>query len=119
MRVTLDIPQAEVNKMMRQVRAWQAHKRAQIIDLIEETTRAIAKDAKARAPESSGTLKKKIRALLKHVASDLSGHVVADVFYAKFVELGTQKAAAHPYMLPAYEAAIPEFLSKLRAILAS
>ena len=117
MRVTLDIPQAEVNKMVRQVRAWQAMKRAEIIDLIEETARAVAADAKNRAPVESGDLKKKIRSILTDVASHLAAHVVADVFYAKFIELGTSTARAHPFMLPAYEAHVHGFLLKLRTLL--
>ena len=119
MRVKLDILQTEVNQMVRQVKAWQAKKRAQVIDLIEETTKAIADEAKRRVRVESGNLKKKIRAVLTAVAEELSGHVVADDFYAKFIELGTAHARAHPFMLPAYEVHITPFLIKLRAILSS
>jgi HK97 gp10 family phage protein len=119
MNITLDIPNQAVNDMLRQVRFYQARKRAQLVDLIEETTNAIADDAAGRVPVESGNLKKKIRAVLEAVNDELAGHVVADDFYAKFVELGTSAARAHPFMLPAYEAHMPGFLIKLKAIFRS
>lgn len=119
MRIDLDIPQADVNAMLRKVRAWQVRKRVQIIDLIEDTVKKIEADATSRVPVQSGNLKKKIRIVLSDVANELTGYVVADDFYAKFIELGTSTAQAHPFMLPAYETAIRGFLLKLRAILSS
>lgn len=119
MRIDLDIPNTEINKMVRQVRLWQAKKRVQIIDLIEETANAIAEDAKSRAPVDTGDLEKEIKVLITNVAEELGANVVADVYYARFVELGESFAPAHPFMLPAYEAHIPRFIIKLRAILSS
>lgn len=119
MKVQLDIDQSEITRMLRQIRVWQAKKRAQIIDLIEDTAKAIQEDAQSRVPAQSGKLKKRIRVLLRHVADELGGFVVADEFYANFIELGTAHARAHPFMLPAFEVHIQGFLLKLRKILSS
>lgn len=119
MRMTVDIPQSEVNKMIRQVRIWQIRKRTQIMDLVRDTAKEIAANTQKAAPEDSGDLKKNIKTLLRDLADELSGFVVADKFYAKFIELGTQKARAHPFMLPAYESAVADFLIKLRRIIQS
>lgn len=117
MNVSIDIPQAEVNRLLKSVRAWQVRKRAEILALIEETTEAIAAETETRVPVQSGNLKKKIRTALRDVAAQLSGFVVVDDFYAKFVELGTSAAAAHPFIMPAYEIHITQFITKLYGIL--
>lgn len=119
MRITVDIPQSEAARLIRQVKAWQVRKRVQIMDLIEATAEEVAKGTRNAAPEDSGDLKKSVKTMLRDLADELSGYVVADKFYAKFIELGTQKAKAHPFMLPAYEAAVADFLVKLRRIVMS
>ena len=105
--------------MLRQVKAWQAEKRAAIIDLIERTAKAVESDAERGVPVREGELKSKIRIILTAVARELSAVVIADVFYAKFVELGTARAAAHPFMLPAFEANVVSFINDLLRILRS
>lgn len=121
MRVTLDIPQAEINRMVHQVRAWQVRKRLEIIKLIEETSEKVMRDAKELAPTDSGDLEKSIRTNLSMLADELAGEVIAGgtkkVFYAWFVENGTEKAAAQPFLLPAYEAHVQDFIAGLKRIL--
>lgn len=121
MRVTLDIPQSEINRMAQQVRAWQVRKRAEIIALIEETADKVMESAKALAPEKSGDLKRSIRTNLSMLADELAGEVIAGgtkkVYYQSMVEHGTEKMAAKPYMLPAYEAHVQDFIKGLKRIL--
>lgn len=64
----------------------------------------IVKRAKRIVPVDSGDLQRSI-----HAESGPSGNfVVADEEYAAFVELGTSKMAAQPYLRPAMSTTLPE-----------
>lgn len=64
----------------------------------------VSNDAKVKAPVKTGNLRRSI-----HVGDEASGgdwaecSVGTDVEYAAFVELGTSKMAARPYLRPAVE----------------
>lgn len=64
----------------------------------------IANKAKRIVPVDSGILQENIRS---EVTSD-GMFVVADTEYAEFVELGTSKMAAQPYLRPAMTTALGE-----------
>lgn len=121
MNIKVELPQSEVNALVHAVHAWQIRKRAQIIALIEKTAEAIKDDAKELAPKKSHALEKSIRTDLKKIASELSASVIAGgtrkVYYQHFVEFGTSKRPAQPYLKPAYEKHIPGFIAELKRIL--
>jgi len=99
--------------------------------------RLIRDEAKLRAPEKKGVLKNSI--ILKHIAeaSDGANHQTyyvtvrqgtwiedgkkdrsQDAFYWRFVEFGTSKSAAHPFMRPAFDGLILKAFDAMRASLA-
>jgi len=119
MKITFDISQKFQNEMLSQVRFYQKRKKEQIRNLIEDTVHSIATDAQGRVPKRSGDLVGEIKVLLDDLASEMRAYAVAEKFYARFVEIGTAKAAAHPFMHPAAEAHIPGYLAKLAKILRS
>ena len=69
--------------------------------------------AKARAPVDTGFL----RSSINSDVSATEGKVVAGAAYAVFVELGTHKMGAQPYMIPSLEQVVPSFEAALRAAL--
>lgn len=78
-------------------------------DVIRATVADIEADARQRVPVDTGALRDSIKG---RVINQQSGEVTAgggDVDYAGYVEYGTVKMAAQPYMHPAADAARPRF----------
>lgn len=76
-----------------------AHEAA--VKAIKEETDATRDDARHRAPVKTGKLRESIRA----EAEGLNGEVKATARYAPFVEHGTYRDKAQPYMAPAADKA--------------
>lgn len=82
--------------------------------LVEATARKVAADAAQRAPVDTGRL----RAGIRPDVHGLAGFVTSDAPYSHFVEYGTSRTGAQPFMWPAVEAARPDYLAAWRALLA-
>lgn len=82
-------------------------------DHVQETAAAIAEDAASRAPVDTGALRDSIGAS----GSGLAARVTVGVPYGIYVEYGTSRAPAQPYLWPAVEAARSAYLDGWRAIL--
>lgn len=70
---------------------------AEVTDVLESTAKAVAKDARANAPVDTGRLRGSI-------TTEMDGDtaiVRATAPYAVYVELGTSRAAAQPFLKPA------------------
>lgn len=86
--------------------------------------RVIAKEAKANAPEDTGNLKKNIRT--KNIKPDklgkqesvvgvrVKGKTKDSAFYWRFVEFGTAKMPAKPFLRPAFESKKVEAAQKMK-----
>ena len=116
--ITVELEGAE--ELMRRVQVWQQLKTKRIRDLVERTLDDIAETAAQNAPKMTGKLREALKAeLYKTVAGlpVLGGEVRVEVFYARFVELGTQSSPPHPFLFPALEAHWPRFWAELQRIL--
>ena len=82
--------------------------------LVAETARKVATDAARRAPVRTGRLRNGIRPDV----NGLAGFVTSEAPYSHFVEYGTSRMGAKPFMWPAVEAARPDYLAAWRALLA-
>lgn len=75
---------------------------------VRRTADEIVRDARSRAPVDTGQLRSSIKAVsLEH---GKSAEVMADTDYAAFVEFGTYKMAAQPFLTPAVQAHTDEFI---------
>ena len=79
----------------------------------EATADAIAADARARAPVRTGQL----RASISRAGSGAEARVVARAPHAGYVEYGTARMPARPYLWPAVEAARAGYVEGWRSIL--
>ena len=70
--------------------------------------------AKDRAPVDTGALKNSIQA---KSTGELSAEIGPGVDYGIYVELGTHKAAAQPYLVPAAEFVRPSFEAAMKQLL--
>ena len=87
--------------------------RARAALAIAKAAHDIEAQAITRAPVDTGLLKNSIRA----EGSGLAWRVVSPVGYSVFLEFGTTRMAAQPYMLPALEMVRPALLSALRGLI--
>lgn len=83
--------------------------------IVGATALEIERDAKGRAPVDTGTLRRSI-----HTVAPRRGvrEVGTNLGYAWFVEAGTHRMAARPYLTPAAEAARPRFVEAMKKLLA-
>jgi HK97 gp10 family phage protein len=78
--------------------------------IVQETILAIETTAKIKVPVDTGALRASI---LSDMTGDTSGEVATNIEYSVYVEYGTVKMGAQPYMTPAAEAERRHFMRKL------
>lgn len=76
---------------------------------------AVDRTAKHLAPVDTGFLRRNIRADVAAVLTDLRATVVSGASYSSFVEFGTSRMAARPFLFPAAESERRAFYASLRA----
>lgn len=87
-----------IGKWMKYVENCNNSTTRQVEKVIQDTGKAIVRDAKAVVPVDTGKLKRSIRVVS---TSKLRVTVEAQANHASYVEYGTYKMAARPYMTPA------------------
>ncbi len=94
---------------------------AGISDLVAaEVAKAVAittLDVEARAKENAPVLTGNLRASINSQSQDLTGVVAVGADYGYWVEVGTHKRAATPYLRPAMEAAQEGFIASVQTAL--
>lgn len=80
---------------------------------LELSSKRIERAAKTGAPVDTGMLKNTI---FSAKAGNLTYKVVSPVRYAIYVEKGTRKMRAQPYLKPAFDAERPKLISNLRKL---
>lgn len=80
--------------------------RAKLGEVIAKTAHDVQAQAAAGAPVDTGYLRSSIQAIQ---VDDLSWQVVVGAEYGIYVEMGTYKMAAQPYLEPAVELVRPGF----------
>lgn len=81
--------------------------------LVKKTAHDIEAHAKQTVPVDTGNLKNSIQAEME---SDLTAVVSVGADYGIYVEMGTHKMAARPFMVPAAEAVKPGFEAAMKKI---
>lgn len=107
------------SELLGKIRAWERRKRAAVAAVIEEYSGLVLAAAVELAPRRSGRLVESLRADTTRLLTDLVADVGAGVFYGRFVELGTDRAGAHPFLLPAFERYARAYYDALRRALAT
>ena len=84
---------------------------------VQDAAKRTAEDARAFAPVDTGALRGSITSLVQASGAKASGDVLANSPHALYVEMGTSRRAAHPYLRPALQQNKARFLQSLRKIL--
>ena len=95
-----------------QIAAAMPEKTSQVV---RKATFDIEGQAKNRAPVDTGALKNSISTEFED--NGLTGIIAPHMEYATFVEFGTKRMSAQPYMTPAAEAVAPAFVSAMKEML--
>lgn len=80
--------------------------RATVSTEIERAARAIESGAKQNVPVDTGTLRRSITTQM--AGGGLTAIVAAGTDYGLFVERGTRRMPARPYLIPAFEREVPK-----------
>lgn len=81
---------------------------------VAKAARDIEADAKRRAPVDTGALRNSIQAWSDN---PLRWYIAPHVEYAAYVEYGTRRQRAQPYMAPAAEFVRPRFIDAMKEVL--
>lgn len=81
------------------IKKFEGYEKIDLMPVIKESARKVQRSARDTAPVDSGDLKRSIKT--KHYPKQQSSVVYTTLEYASYVEFGTSKMAAQPYMRPA------------------
>lgn len=86
---------------------------AAVEDAVAEAAGSIRDDARKLVPQDTGTLHANIVANVTSMSAEI-GVFDKDVFYGQFVEFGTSKQRAQPFMTPAAEMERKRFVNRIK-----
>lgn len=111
--------------VVKMLRALNAETRAKVKVITRETSNELRREARARIPRSTdkspsnpyrpGTTRRKVFRFLSR--DGLSASVGNKWFVARFLEHGTVKMAARPWLFPAFALVRPKYLQRIREAL--
>ncbi len=88
--------------------------KAELAKAVRETALAIEAGAKAKAPVDTGALRASIQADTSQTETTLEAMVAVGQDYGPYVEMGTIKSAAQPFLTPAVEEQRQPFETRLQ-----
>lgn len=102
-----------VDRLVRQLAIKSKQARIATDRQLELSSKRIERMAKVKAPVDTGALKNSI---FSAKAGNLTYKVTAPQHYAIYVEKGTRKMRAQPYLKPALDTERPKLISNLRKL---
>lgn len=102
---------------MSALKRCKAQMQQRMLSAVQDAVKRTAEDARAFAPVDTGVLRGSITGLVQTSDSRVSGEVMANSSHALYVEMGTGRRAAQPYLRPALQQNSARFLQSLRKIL--
>ena len=85
-----------------------------ITGVLQEGMEGIAREARALVPAESGQLKESIRARVRASGEEAVGEVTVTAEHGAYVEMGTSRMPARPFLYPAYMAGKEKMISALK-----
>jgi HK97 gp10 family phage protein len=116
MKMKMDL--GGLNDLLSNLSEIEQSKKDEVSQIVKETAFKIQAGAKQFSPVDTGNLKRNIKVEIS--ADEMSAKVGTkseDVEYAHYVEFGTSKAPAQPFLHPAAEEEYPEYIKRLKEVL--
>jgi HK97 gp10 family phage protein len=111
--IKLKIDEAQMRRALNNIEKYSKEVQDKVAKQIAISTLTIESSAKRNAPVDTGRL----RASINSEISRVRGGVGVGVKYASFIEFGTYKMAARPFLFPAWNMERPKFIASLKMIL--
>lgn len=99
----------------RKAAGYEARVRREVARVVIKYTFAVERDSKLAAPVDTGFLRANIRSDVRRAVTDLVALVISGAEYSSFVEFGTARMDAKPFLFPAVEANRRAFYEDLKA----
>lgn len=110
------------NKLRRTLKRMGPEATAEVRKVLADGTQLILFNARSRVPVDTGNLRYELEA--KTSSDGMSGRIglvgkkaKKAAFYGRFVEFGTKRQAARPFLVPAYEQSKDWIMTNLRKAL--
>lgn len=107
---------SEVDALARDLEAVGPKVMAMVRNAVKKSAFDVQRLAQMRAPYETGALKNSIGVTFGGNAHGASATIGPTVHYAPYLEYGTHKMAAQPYMRPAADAVAPSFAQAIAEI---
>lgn len=117
MGVSVKVNKASVRAALRAIQLVANRKSEAIRAQVAESAINIDREAKNLCPVDTGRLRASIHP--EFSADGLDAQVVTNVEYSQYVELGTSRQPAQPFLFPAAEKEQPKFINAMKKILTS
>ncbi len=138
MRIHARVDRSELDKLEKELKVYGVRARKELHGAVQRTTRAVARGAKARIRDKTGTLKKRIRTKMERDAP--VGWVESKGPHSHLIEYGTKRhslgkgvkringqivqgdvshpgSRPYPFMRPAFEQEAPKLIKEAKEIL--
>ena len=116
MQATVYIPDAELQQFLKKLDKASDEVKKKAGFELTATALEIDKNAKAYVPVDTGRLRSSINN--QKLTQDGLNHAIStDVEYSVFVEKGTSKQRAQPYLRPAYLLGVNRFYARMRNLI--
>lgn len=111
-RISVDASQA-----IAKIKAYQISKIQGVKEIVNKTAASVNRKAKQKAPVDTGRLRSSIQ--MEAFKGGLAVEVGTNVKYAPYVEFGTRRMRAQPYLFPAWEEERRNYENKIKKELRS
>lgn len=114
-KVHIHIDAGEIARAISAVSAWDLVTKTKLKNAVNRSALAIQKGAKTRCPVDTGRLRASIKIQPAESTTGAFNLLVGtDVEYAEYVEFGTRRASAQPFLFPASEEERPRFIEEIK-----
>lgn len=112
MRITIQVEGGR--ELSRKISKLNLLASAQVKAAVAESSLNVQRNARKRCPVDTGRLRSSINAVFYQ--GGMTGEVVSAVEYAPYVEFGTHRASAQPFLFPSWEEERPNYLKNIQSV---
>lgn len=109
--------EADFEQAIRDIKSWQTKKIAEVKKTVASATTGVAGQADLLVPVDTTNLK--LSQNIRFVNDGLGSEISYSAYYAYFVEFGTYKMRAQPFLFPSMEVMRPRYLQDMRKALST
>ncbi len=106
-------------KVKREIEKYKLKTRLRLRQTTNLAAINIESGAKINLTRNKSVISGRLRSSQAHqmVDDDLGANIGTSVFYGPFVELGTSRSRAKPYLTPAFDKEVPMYVKRVRKIM--